>query len=534
MELTRKSVLMPTRLLAFAFITAGVAGCPATRDTTPHPAKPSAASSAGTPAVAGVTAAQVRALLDDKFNAIDRSLALWNIQPDLGTVMVEYGHRFALAKHAVDAGDWGMAQYQIKEQIEIQEVSETTRPATARLLDDFEHSHLGAVLAAVTQKDKTAFDAAYTAAVKGCNMCHAVSDYPFIKFVAPADSPDGYLKLAASEPATAEEEEQGAAKGAPADAADRPLTWPELAKLVDGYFNKVTRQLALWNIQPGLGTVMMEYGRRFALAKHAVDAGDWGMAQYQIKEQIEIQEVGETTRPAMASLLKNFEHHYLDALSTAIVSHDTDAFNKAYGAAIRGCNGCHAMTGHPHIRFQMPPASPQPFLKFVESKSGPAKNASPPETTPHASLPGNPSLDDAKQMIDSRFNIANRGLALWNIQPGLGTIMQQYGYHFGNIWFAAQAGNWSLAAYQLKEQIEIQEVGEITRPDKAKLLKNFERSYLDAVAKAIDVQDKAGFEKAYNAAMAGCNACHVATGHNYVRYVIPEKPPATFLNMSGK
>ncbi len=520
--------MLPIRLLAFALITAAVAGCPATPETAPRPDQPAAA-------VEGVTAAQVRALLDDKFNAVDRNLALWNIQPDLGTVMVEYGRRFALAKRAVDAGDWGMAQYQINEQIEIQEVGETTRPAMADLLKDFEHSYLDAVLAAVAKKDKAAFDTAYDAAVNGCNTCHAVSDYPFIKSVAPAGGLGDYLNLTASEPAAAEEkQEQVAAGPEPTAAADQVLTWRELGEMVDGYFNKVHRKLSLWGIQPGLGTVMMEYGRRFALAKHAADAGDWGMAQYQINEQIEIQKVGETTRPGQADLLVNFEHNYLAPISAAIVGHDTDAFNKAYGAAIRGCNGCHTMTGHPYIRFQMPRTSPQPFLKFAESKSGPAKNASLPESTPHAYPPSNPTLDDAKQMIDRRFNIANRSLALWNIRPGLGTIMQKYAYHFGNIWFAVQAGNWGLAAYQLKEQIEIQEVGEITRPNQAKRLKNFEHTYLEAIANAINTKDDVGFENAYNAALAGCNACHLATGHDYVRGVIPAKPLATFLNLSGK
>jgi len=60
------------------------------------------------------------------------------------------------------------------------------------------------------------------------------------------------------------------------------------------------------------------------------------MAQYQIKEATEIQEVGETTRPKNADLLKKFEHKYLDPLVQDILAKDQAAFDKDYEAAIEG------------------------------------------------------------------------------------------------------------------------------------------------------------------------------------------------------
>src|SRR5207248_1472968 len=136
---------------------------------------------------------------------------------------------------------------------------------------------------------------------------------------------------------------------------DAPLTWSELQQQVDNAFNTVNTSLALWGIQPGLGTVMMEYGRRFALAKLAVDAGDWGMAQYQITEATEIQEVGETTRPKNAALLKNFEQTLLGPIQNDIKNKDLATFKKDYASAIEGCNACHQATGHPYVRVQIPP-----------------------------------------------------------------------------------------------------------------------------------------------------------------------------------
>jgi hypothetical protein len=48
----------------------------------------------------------------------------------------------------------------------------------------------------------------------------------------------------------------------------------------------------LAEIQPGLGTVMIEYSHRYSTMYHAAKGGNWGLAGYQLKEALEIQEVG--------------------------------------------------------------------------------------------------------------------------------------------------------------------------------------------------------------------------------------------------
>ncbi len=42
----------------------------------------------------GVTALEVQQLITDTFAVSNRDLTLWDIQPGLGTVMIEYGKRF--------------------------------------------------------------------------------------------------------------------------------------------------------------------------------------------------------------------------------------------------------------------------------------------------------------------------------------------------------------------------------------------------------------------------------------------------------
>ena len=117
----------------------------------------------------------------------------------------------------------------------------------------------------------------------------------------------------------------------------------------------------LADIQPGLGTVMIEFSHRYTTAYYAAKGGNWDLADYQIKEAREIQEVGEATRPTRAAGLKAFEKAYLDPLAEAIKAKDFGKFDKAFKVGIQGCNGCHAGQGFPYIKYVLPKATTAPL-----------------------------------------------------------------------------------------------------------------------------------------------------------------------------
>ncbi len=117
----------------------------------------------------------------------------------------------------------------------------------------------------------------------------------------------------------------------------------------------------LADIMPGLGTVMIEYGNRMTNAYYSAQEGNWDLAAYMIKEAREIQEVGETTRPARAQALKAFEQSYLDPLDKAIKAKGLNDFKKAFNDAVQGCNGCHASEGFPYIKYVLPKQPPAPL-----------------------------------------------------------------------------------------------------------------------------------------------------------------------------
>jgi hypothetical protein len=120
--------------------------------------------------------------------------------------------------------------------------------------------------------------------------------------------------------------------------------------------------------------------------------------------------------------------------------------------------------------------------------------------------------------------------SLASIQPGLGVVMHEIGYRFSSLYLAANGGNWGLAQYELKELLEAQEVAEVTRPKRAAMLKAFERNYLTPLVASIEKKDTRQFNKHYSAAVNGCNACHTALGHSFIRFQAPSRGMALGLD----
>src|SRR6266508_2735213 len=374
----KKSLVIVGSLIVVAVIFAACATAPTAAPPTPVP--PTSPPAGPSPTVVatipqGVLAADVDKLVNDKFNTVDRELALWNIQPGIGTVMIEYGNRLARLWFAASADNWDMAKYQLDEMIEIQEVGETTRPNRAPALKAFEDGYLKALDQAITAQDAQAFDTAYAAAITGCNGCHAAStgtnwkSYQFVTIQTPTADNNDYLVWAADKgTGNYIANPPASPTTAPAAASEGSLDAAGVAQLVDSKFNAVDRSLALWNIQPGLGTVMIEYGRRLAQIKYAIDAGNWDMAKYQLDEMVEIQEVGETTRPGRAPALKAFEDGYLKALDAAILAQDKGQAADALNNAITGCNACHAAStgtnwsSYAYVQIQPPQTDPADYL----------------------------------------------------------------------------------------------------------------------------------------------------------------------------
>lgn len=121
---------------------------------------------------------------------------------------------------------------------------------------------------------------------------------------------------------------------------------------------------ALAVVQPGLGVIMHEIGYRFADLYWAANGGNWALAQYELKELREAQEVAEITRPKRADMLRAFEDEQLIPLEETIRQKNTRLFNQRFSEAVRGCNGCHSALGYDFIQYRVPEKPAQAFLNY--------------------------------------------------------------------------------------------------------------------------------------------------------------------------
>jgi hypothetical protein len=119
-------------------------------------------------------------------------------------------------------------------------------------------------------------------------------------------------------------------------------------------------------------------------------------------------------------------------------------------------------------------------------------------------------------------------------------VMQDVGYHFTNLWFAAQKQNWPLATFYNQETlshlhwaVRIIPVRKDSTGADVKLeeiLQAFETGPWKKLQESIAAQDGVAFEQAYRFSIEFCYACHKAADKPFLRPQIPTEPAATIIN----
>jgi hypothetical protein len=136
-----------------------------------------------------------------------------------------------------------------------------------------------------------------------------------------------------------------------------------------------------------------------------------------------------------------------------------------------------------------------------------------------------PSLAWGSVVLLGCLSACRREPATQPFTPGFGEIMTLTQMRHAKLWFAGQAANWPLAAYEVDELREgLQDVATFHPTHKDAELPIpalIEKIMTDPVAqvdKAIAARDERGFTEAFDALTEACNACHRATkfGFNVV------------------
>ncbi len=139
--------------------------------------------------------------------------------------------------------------------------------------------------------------------------------------------------------------------------------------------------------------------------------------------------------------------------------------------------------------------------------------------------------------MDEKIDEKIKGLTFWGghremtiedlvtIQPGLGRIMPEIGARTWKLYYAAKEHNWTMAKFQYKEIKGLMELGAFTRPKHEDALNQFLEENWKPIADAIESQDFAAFETAFNKSIEAANAFHELKEKPYIVWKLPAAPP---------
>lgn len=111
------------------------------------------------------------------------------------------------------------------------------------------------------------------------------------------------------------------------------------------------------------------------------------------------------------------------------------------------------------------------------------------------------------------------------VQPGMGQLMPLVGTRIWKCFYAGKARNKPLARFQLKEAVNLMEMGALLRPKYEENIGLFVAAEVEAVKKAIEAEDWDAFEPAFHAMVDAANAYHGLYDKPWLRWKIPETPP---------
>ena len=116
--------------------------------------------------------------------------------------------------------------------------------------------------------------------------------------------------------------------------------------------------------------------------------------------------------------------------------------------------------------------------------------------------------------------------------PGLGEIMTLTQMRHAKLWFAGQAANWPLAAYELDELQEGMQDAATFHPIHKDaplpipaLIEKIMTDPVQRLEKAINARDGSGFTQAFDALTEACNSCHRATNFGFNAVTRPSVNP---------
>jgi hypothetical protein len=144
-----------------------------------------------------------------------------------------------------------------------------------------------------------------------------------------------------------------------------------------------------------------------------------------------------------------------------------------------------------------------------------------------------PASDASAQIAALKNEIAELKKSAYH--PELGEQMLTIQIRHARLWFAGEAQNWMLTAFELQEIKEAFEAVVEQNPEHAifqpqrlaDILPAMTKAPIAALRDAIDHGSKVEFEKAYDGLSTACTGCHRAAGNDFL---VIQRPTAPILD----
>src|ERR1700716_3168289 len=114
---------------------------------------------------------------------------------------------------------------------------------------------------------------------------------------------------------------------------------------------------------------------------------------------------------------------------------------------------------------------------------------------------------------------------LGHIQPGLARIMPEIGARIWKCYYAGKAGNQPLARFQLKEAVNLMEIGAFVRPKYEENMTKIIAEDVEQVKQVMEAADGDKFEPVFHHLIDQANLYRAVYDKPLLRYKIPADPP---------
>ncbi len=120
------------------------------------------------------------------------------MEPGLSTFMMEAAQRLGIMWFAAQQNNWDFAAFEAREAQEVLQHGAVRQNASRQQgINSFNTSFMVPLIDAAQSGNQAQFQAAYTAAIQGCNSCHGAQTYgtinkpfSFVKIQVPKNSPE--------------------------------------------------------------------------------------------------------------------------------------------------------------------------------------------------------------------------------------------------------------------------------------------------------------------------------------------------------